>query len=153
MKRTALLLIMTMLTGCATIVHGTNQDFKIETNPSGLAVFVKEKSCITPCTINVPRSSREITITKTNGMDLQIELDRFFNVWSVIPGNLWNFIFPGAIVDLITGAAWTIEDIDFKFLETEAIPEKADRNENTRKKNNARGHGIPRKSGTPPPNP
>jgi hypothetical protein len=42
--------------GCATVIRGTQQDFTIETTPAGAqATLSTGQSCVTPCTLRLPR--------------------------------------------------------------------------------------------------
>ena len=107
-------------TGCGLIINGSMQKLNIKTDPPGLSAVVMGKSCVTPCMLNVPRKSTEILISRPNGTDLRTELNRDFNWW-IVPGNIWNDIWIGVIVDTVTGAAWTIEDVDIKIPKSETL--------------------------------
>lgn len=115
MKRLVILSAMLLHTGCGLVVHGSRQDLKINTDPAGLTAIAAGKSCITPCSLEVPRKSETLKIIKKDGSEFTCELNKTFNFWSVIAGNIWNEIWPGLIVDLISGGAYTLEDIDIKF--------------------------------------
>ena len=44
--------------GCATIIRGTEQDFAIESSPPGAeATLSTGQSCVTPCTLHLPRKT------------------------------------------------------------------------------------------------
>lgn len=44
------------LSGCATVMHGPNQAFLIESDPGGAAVKLSNgASCVTPCKLELPR--------------------------------------------------------------------------------------------------
>ena len=121
MKKLAILSTMLLLTGCGLVVHGKRQDLKINTDPSGLTAIAAGRSCVTPCALNVPRKSETLKIIKKDGSEFTSELDKTFNFWSVIVGNVWNMIWPGLIVDTVSGGAFTLEDIDIKFPQEAAI--------------------------------
>jgi len=107
-----------VLSGCALIVHGKRQELTINTEPPGLTAIAAGKSCITPCTLKVSRKNERIKLIRADGTDLNCELNRTFNFWTVVVGNAWNYIFPGLIIDIVSGAAYTIEDVDI------ALPQK-----------------------------
>ncbi len=49
-------LVATSLSGCATVVHGANDDLKFRSSPSGATVQITNgQSCTTPCKIKVKR--------------------------------------------------------------------------------------------------
>lgn len=66
MKAIAAVLAMTTLTGCATMIRGTEQDISINTVPTGANVQLSNgESCLSPCNLVVPRKNTvQITITK-----------------------------------------------------------------------------------------
>lgn len=115
------LLAVVFFSGCGLIVHGKRQDLKINTEPPGMTAIVAGKSCVTPCTLQVPRKCETLKIIKQDGTESNCELNRTFNFWSVIAGNIWNEIWPGLIVDLVSGGAYTIEDVDIKFPQPRSI--------------------------------
>lgn len=44
------------LSGCATVMHGSNQSFIVESDPAGATVkFSNGATCVTPCKIELPR--------------------------------------------------------------------------------------------------
>jgi PEGA domain len=49
-------LLSTTISGCATVINGTSQDFKMRTDPSGAKVTLTNGStCETPCEVNLKR--------------------------------------------------------------------------------------------------
>ena len=44
------------LSGCATVINGTSQDYKIKTDPSGATVkFTNGSTCVSPCEMSLKR--------------------------------------------------------------------------------------------------
>ncbi len=44
------------LSGCATVINGTSQDYKVKTDPSGATVkFTNGSTCVSPCEISLKR--------------------------------------------------------------------------------------------------
>ena len=102
--------------GCATIVKGSRQEVEIKTTPAGLVARINTQQCITPCTMqNVSRKSENIFITH-NGIEKTYELDKSFNFWSTIMGNIWNEIWPGMLIDMASGAFRDIEPVTMDFV-------------------------------------
>jgi hypothetical protein len=49
-------LVASSLSGCATVVNGTNQKYQIETNPKGATVsLLNGESCVSPCRLKLKR--------------------------------------------------------------------------------------------------
>ena len=55
-----------LLSACATITRGTNQDFMVESTPSQADVKLSTgQTCVTPCTLRLKRKSQfKVTISK-----------------------------------------------------------------------------------------
>lgn len=55
-----------LLSACATITRGTNQDFMVESTPSQAEVKLSTgQTCVTPCTLRLKRKSQfKVTISK-----------------------------------------------------------------------------------------
>jgi len=121
-----------LMTGCGLIVHGFTQDVKIQTNPPGLSVIAQGKSCLTPCILNVSRKDETIIIVKPNGDDMSLKLGRTLSWW-VIPGNIWNLVFIGMFFDTVTGAAWSLDDVNITFPKIEALKDGTKKNESVDK--------------------
>lgn len=67
MKKIASVAVMAfLLSGCATIIRGTEQQVSINTNPTGADIqFSNGQSCVSPCQIKTKRDqSLQITISK-----------------------------------------------------------------------------------------
>ena len=107
----SILLTTLILSGCATIAKGTTQSVDIQTAPPGLIARIDSKQCSTPCTLHeVSRKSEKIAI-EINKQEYLYDLDKHFNFWFSICGNIWNEIIPGLVVDIITGASKDIQPV------------------------------------------
>jgi len=124
MKRMIVMLCLVATTsGCSTIVRGSRQDVEVKTNPPGAMARINTQQCFTPCTLqNVSRKAESVIITH-EGSEKSYTLDRSFNFFTTIVGNWWNYVWPGVIVDAMSGAMFSIEDINLELapaLKTEA---------------------------------
>jgi len=109
MKKFLILILSLSLIGCATITRGSKQEVYINTEPEGALVNINGMKGITPFKTRLS-TSREylIDVIKDGYVSQQIYLTREFSVGRSIAGNiLWLGI--GLIVDLSTGAAYTLE--------------------------------------------
>lgn len=51
-------LFLLFTSGCVTMFHGTSQEIQFSSDPPGAKVQFREMTCVTPCTLDAPRSSR-----------------------------------------------------------------------------------------------
>jgi uncharacterized protein YceK len=95
------MLTLALLSGCASIFSGSTQTVSFRTDPEGATVEGADQTCVTPCSLTLPRGGNSsVTVTKTGYLTQKITPVREFNSVS-----LWNILFlPGFIVDLATGA-------------------------------------------------
>ena len=98
-RTTATLLVVALLlaNGCATIVHGTNQQVSISSNPSGAAVRVNGQYYgTTPLVLNLRRKEIHIVQLEMAGYDdYEITLERAVSAWTLgnaIAGEWWWFL-------------------------------------------------------------
>lgn len=92
-----------LLSGCATLFTGTDDDIRFESDPAGAIVFINglEKG-VTPTTINVKRSINDVNIAlQLDGFETrQFVLEKEFNKASYF--NLFNVLFWA--VDAVSGS-------------------------------------------------
>lgn len=95
-----------MLTGCATIVNGERQEFRVISEPSGSAVFVDGfHRGITPTIVEMKRNqSHAVTVERPGYKPYRTTVDRSFTGW--IFGNLAFGGIIGLFIDLSTGATY-----------------------------------------------
>jgi len=131
MRSTCLLLTITLLflvacTGCASIICGSTKTITVSSNPSGANFSIQNKegkeihSGVTPSTVTLKRGrgyfaagDYTISFTKAGYKPMDMPIKQGLEAgWYV----LGNFVFGGligwVIVDPLTGAMWTIEDIN-----------------------------------------
>jgi hypothetical protein len=61
-----------LLSACATITRGTNQDFVVKSEPSEANVKLSTgQTCVTPCTLRMKRKSRFVVTVSKDGYQTQ----------------------------------------------------------------------------------
>ena len=112
-------LIISVFSGCATIVNDSQAPVTITSNPDGAKFIVSSgEQGVTPATIDLKRGSDyTIEITKPGYQTQTQVLNSHFDHWlEATLGNIWNYIIPGLIVDAIDGRA---EEFDKKMIHVE----------------------------------
>ena len=101
---TAITLVISalFLSGCATMIRGTEQQVSVNTSPVGADVqFSNGQSCKSPCTITTKRDqSLQITLTKEGCQTHSA---------SMIPQLSGGGVLLGGIVDYGTGAVYDLQ--------------------------------------------
>ena len=106
MKHKILFLALTitfLMSSCATILTGTRDTIRFDSNPKGAIVYLDGlEVCKAPCSTSVKRSiSEKFAEIKLDGYETRvITLDRKFNAVSII--NLTGIL--GWVIDAATGA-------------------------------------------------
>lgn len=139
---TLAIVILIMITGCATIISGSRQTVSFSSEPSDAVVLIDGfPACKTPSTISVKRNTKEIFVKKEGYMDTmlyyyhpkikkyqidpktgeirkrRVRAGKYYakgNLW--VFGNLLFWGFPGIIVDVITGANSRLDNAMFVTL-------------------------------------
>ena len=111
MKKTIILcsLALVLLTSsCATIVSGSKQNVKFQSNPSAATIFIDEVEVgKTPFEIKLARKSEHQVMIKLEGYQTyQTALTKKFNAWFI--GNIFLGGLIGLIIDPITGAIYNL---------------------------------------------
>lgn len=104
MRSTVFVLTLFLLPGCATLVHGPNQEVVVETQPPGASVFVDGyREGRTPTRLKLSRvSSYDLRIRLEGYEPAQLQLRRERSPWTF--GNIVFLYFPGYIVDAAVGS-------------------------------------------------
>ncbi len=99
---------MLFLSSCATIMSGSKQNVKFESNPSAATIYIDE--------VEVGKTPLEMLLARKNSHDVQIKLEGYktyetkltkkFNGWYI--GNLLIGGIVGLIIDPITGAMYNL---------------------------------------------
>ncbi len=110
-KTIGILLVLALLTqGCATIMNGTRQNISLGSNPPEATATIDGTLKVkTPTIISLARDKDHVVTVEKEGYESgQATINRSFNGWSTILGNiLW--LLPGVVVDLWAGGAWTLD--------------------------------------------
>lgn len=124
-------------TGCATIFKGSNADIRVNSAPAGADIYINNiDRGQTPQTLSLARNKDHVLVFKKDGFeDVTIEVNRKFDVATTIVGNLFSFALLGVVVDVATGAAYSLQpaDVQANMPELRAaglIPDGSDMGEN-----------------------
>jgi hypothetical protein len=93
-----------MMFGSATIISGSSQNVSFNSKPEGATVMVDGvKMCTTPCTVTLPKSGKEKSVTMSKE---GYETNTLPIVSSYNGVALLNIFWDLSTTDLITGAAF-----------------------------------------------
>lgn len=106
---TALLGLGLVLSGCATVINGTSQDFSVRTDPEGArANTTTGLACTTPCSFNLKRRhDLRIDLTKEGYKPEYVLVQS--RMGGAIAGNLLLGGLVGGVVDASNGASNHLE--------------------------------------------
>ena len=100
-------IILITVFSCASIVNGTKQDIRINSDPTGAQVSINGVKYTTPAVIKLKRgSNHSLTFTKEGYEPVTLKIDKKFNSW--VLGNLIFGGVIGLIVDFSNGAAYKL---------------------------------------------
>ncbi|MBC5863320.1 PEGA domain-containing protein [Flavobacterium sp. K77] len=104
----ASLAFVLLCSSCATIVSGSKQNVKFESNPSQATILVDEVEVgKTPFEIKLSRKSEHEVLIKLDGYkNYQTTLTKKFNAWYL--GNILIGGLVGLIIDPVTGAIYNL---------------------------------------------
>lgn len=113
LKYFPLYILISVLTGCATIVDGSDQNVTIDSNPQGAKVYIgkmedgkivgKASAGVTPTTVNISRRNGAVIIEKDGYKSETINLKRKMNGW--VLGDILLTSPLSTSIDTSTGAA------------------------------------------------
>lgn len=97
-----------LCSSCATIVSGSKQNVKFESNPSQATILIDEVEVgKTPFEIKLSRKSEHEVLIKMDGYkNYQTTLTKKFNAWYL--GNILIGGLVGLIIDPVTGAIYNL---------------------------------------------
>ena len=108
----AAFLVAALLAGCANIIHGSKQDIRVISNPSGAVVRVnfKNMATTTPSVVTLDRKKTGYVLTfeKEGYKPVEVSLTRTIDGW--LFGNilLLEIGIVGLIIDFSSGAAYKL---------------------------------------------
>lgn len=102
------LAIALLTSSCATIVSGSKQNIRFDSNPATATIFIDEVEVgKTPFEIKLKRNSDHSVMIKLEGYQTyETKLTRKFNAWYI--GNILFGGLIGVIIDPITGAIYNL---------------------------------------------
>ena len=102
------LLMLALLSGCASIVSGTRQEVRVNSAPSGATVKVDDSiSGRTPTTLTLSaRQSHKVRIELAGYKPYEVTLTQKLNGW--LFGNIFFGGLIGIVIDLSDGAAYAL---------------------------------------------
>lgn len=107
MKKTLALTIIALSTSCASIIDGTSQNIRLDSDPAGAKVVINNYNAgKTPITLKANRDKDFVGRVKKKGYeDNSFIITRKFN-----KNSLWNtVILPFYLIDWMTGSIWEFE--------------------------------------------
>jgi hypothetical protein len=118
--------------GCATIVSGTSDNINITSSPASARFRVKSMksdmellSGNTPSVINLSRKNEyRVVIDLPGYKEKVVPITQEFNGWFI--GNLLCGGLIGGVIDLVTGAIWTLEPTSISINMDKAYMENGD---------------------------
>jgi len=119
LNRIAVIIAVTtsLMFGSATLISGTNQNVTFNSKPEGAVVMIDGiKTCTTPCTVSLPRSSKEkaVSMTKDGYETYTMPLSGSYNSVALL-SIFWDY----STTDLISGAAFEYKPNSY-FMELKA---------------------------------
>lgn len=109
------LLVISILTiSCASIFKGSSADVRVNSNPAGVNIFINDiDRGVTPQTLSLKRNSDYLLTFKKEGYeDLNFEIFKKFDFGTTVVGNIFSWGLVGIIVDVATGAAYSLTPAD-----------------------------------------
>lgn len=103
-----------LLISCATIFKGEHAQIRVNSAPAGASVFINgiDKGT-TPQTMTLKRDQNYVLTFKKEGYkDVKVPVHKNFDAATTILGNLVSFFLVGIVVDVATGAAYSLEPAD-----------------------------------------
>lgn len=106
-----LALVVSLSTGCATIVQGEHQSVPIDTDPSGAVVYVNGVEMgQTPTVLSLDRGDDHVVELERDGYaPVTLRLDKSLDFVPAVVGNLFSWGIFGFAVDFVSGAAYELD--------------------------------------------
>ena len=130
LRLSLLLLLLSALAGCGTLIHGTSQNVICISSPAGALVRTADgTTCTTPCTVKLKRTKENFLTMEREGYEPVILPVHS----SLSKTSVGEVLLPGGLVcwgiDLASGAAYHLHpervDVSLKPSTNEDGPEKA----------------------------
>ena len=115
-RSTMLLVVLAsfLTLSCASIFKGSSADIRVNSNPAGADIFINGiDRGQTPQTLSLKRNQDYVLTFKKDGYeDLNFEVSKKFDVGTAVIGNIFSWGIIGIIVDVGTGAAYSLTPAD-----------------------------------------
>ncbi|WP_020402215.1 PEGA domain-containing protein [Gracilimonas tropica] len=113
---TTALLVLFVLTGCGTIFKGSSADVKVNSTPAGASVWIDGiNKGTTPQTLSLKRDKNYVLEFRKDGYEnVRIAVNKKFDIGTSVVGNIFSWGIVGILVDLGTGAAYSLEPYDLQ---------------------------------------
>jgi hypothetical protein len=116
MKKLLPLLLISALffTSCATIFKGSTADIMFNSAPSGAQLLINGiNRGVAPSMLSLNRStSHQVTMKMDGYEDVNFLIDKKFDFATTVVGNLFSWSLLGVVVDIASGAAYTLTPSD-----------------------------------------
>lgn len=115
-KLVGILFLAVFISGCATIFKGSEADVRVNSSPAGATISVNGvNSGLTPQTLSLKRNqTHQIEFSRDGYESVRFNVDRKFDIATAVVGNLFSWSILGIIVDVATGAAYTLTPADLE---------------------------------------
>ena len=112
LKGALAIVLLLILTGCATIINGRSQSVAFDSTPTGADLTVGGLKATTPAKLTLTRNQPyTATFTKADFPERKFEIEPAPSWWLL--GNAVFGGFVGIIIDLATGSGMTLSPSDF----------------------------------------
>lgn len=113
-KIISLTFVVLLFSGCATIFKGTSASVRMNSTPSGAAVYVNNVNRgKTPLTLSLSRNNNYNLAFKMKGyQDVNMTINKKFDVATTIVGNIVSWGIIGIVVDIVDGSAYSLTPAD-----------------------------------------
>lgn len=101
---------------CGTIFKGSSADVRINSSPSGAQVFVNDiNRGTTPQSLSLKRNRDYVLDFRRDGYEsVKVEVNKTFDLGTTVVGNIFSWGLLGIVVDLASGAAYSLEPADLQ---------------------------------------
>lgn len=115
-KLTILTITVVLISGCATIFKGSNAEVRFNSSPANATISINGiDRGSTPIALNLKRDNNYVVNFKKEGYEeVNIEVNKSFDAATTIVGNLFSWWLLGVVVDVASGAAYSLTPADIQ---------------------------------------
>lgn len=110
------ILMFVSFIGCATIFKGSHAEIRVNSEPSGATIMINgiDKG-ETPKTLALERDEDYVlTFQKEGYKEVKVEVESSFDFATTVLGNLVSWSLLGVVVDVASGAAYSLSPADIQ---------------------------------------